>query len=469
MPYQGERASKVSHSDIVKNPEVRAFLESCEHITEPSEEEGRAVASGFIEPPSGPGAMVLPERVIATDGSSYESSIDDRFPSTKVGYVKVGSVLIDMVQFNSLRVEEGRFVDPFRVAKLQRNNDSLTFSMPSANVILKGKSSLRDSFRAVIDEHLYSAKTRFVADDPGTSLRTTLFHMAARRAGPHGTQDPARLLLHLCPSCKHPDVEVKDIPGPQHCPECEAEVYPADCLRVWEEVADFQSNVEAFNRFMMLVEHMIPMHYLRFLVEKSPASLSSLAFFVDGPLAVFGNGAWLHGSIMKFLGEVRARMAELGQPNVLVIGLQKTGQVVDHVQVINRFIPSNRVFAIDDEYRYKYINAGKTPSGNGFGHETYYGQDFIFKTASGKVFVLGVPYPFESKAPAGIDFITAKTEIARYGDLGRALALVSHFETDLYQNALIPVALAHRYTSISLMPGGRVLDLLTRRAFEADR
>lgn len=33
---------------------------------------------------------------------------------------------------------------------------------------------------------------------------------------------------------------------------------------------------------------------------------------------------------------------------------------------------------------------------------------------------------------------------------------------DLYENAVIPVALAHRHASISLAPGGKVLDLVTR-------
>jgi hypothetical protein len=33
---------------------------------------------------------------------------------------------------------------------------------------------------------------------------------------------------------------------------------------------------------------------------------------------------------------------------------------------------------------------------------------------------------------------------------------------DLYDNALVPVALANRHASISLVPGGKVLDLLVR-------
>lgn len=463
MPYQREFASKTAHLDIVKNPEVAAFLGECEYLTTPSDDQGQALASRFVAPPP-IGEARLPEHVIAMDGSYYESSIDERLPSTRLGYVKVGSVLIDMARYRQLRVQNGRFVDPFRVAEVENSNSPLTFCLPSANVRWKGKTSVRDSFRAAVDDSLYSSKTRFNEADPSTSLRATLFHLAWLRPGDMATTSPRSLMVHKCPTCGVGPIEVQDRPVNQACPRCGADVYPSDCLRLWEEVADHQSNVQALSRFMLQVEHLLPIHYIRFLAENSLPSLASTAFFIDGPLAVFGNGAWLHGVILRCLADINARLFQRGLPGILVIGLQKTGQVVDHATLVDRFIPANRLLAIDDEYRYKYILAVREPSHNGFGSDTYYGQDFIYKTPSGRVFVFALPYPFPSKASIGIDFIRAKTEFYRYEGLSRALALINHFESDLYENAVVPIALAHRYTAISLMPGGRVLDLLTRKA-----
>lgn len=461
MPYEGETANKTSHSDIIRNPEVSQFLQDCDYLTPPSDDEGRALAARFEVPPPADAAL-LPEHVIAVDGSYHESSIDDRLPSTKIGYVKVGCVLIDMAQYKGLRVLNGRLVDPFKVAELQSNNSPLTFALPSANIRWKGQSSVRDSFRAAVDEHLYSDKTRFNSSDPSTSLRTTLFHLASLRQGNLGTGDPGRLKLHKCPSCGQPDVELVDQPDQQYCPACKAPLYPSDCLRLWEEVTDYQSNVQALSRFMLQVEHMLPVHYIRYLAQHSMASLSSTAFFVDGPLAVFGNGAWLHASILRFLASTNRKLLDAGLSKTVMIGLQKTGQVADHALMISRFVQPNRILAIDDDYRYQYILAGRDPSDNGFGSETYYGQDFIFKTLSGRVFVLSLPYPFESKSSVAPSFAALKTETWRYSELGLALTLISHFESDLYENAVVPVALAHRYTAISLVPGGKVLDLLTR-------
>lgn len=466
MPYQGEFASKASHYDIVKNPDVARFLKDCDYLKEPSDGEAKSLAAHFVEPPPFSGTM--PDRIIATDGSYHESSLNDRLPHTRVGYVKVGCVLIEMSQFGALRVLDGRFVDPFRVAELQENNSPLTFTLPSANIRWMGKASVRDGFRAALDSQLQSVPTRFNPIDRLTSLRTTLFHLACRRAGDMATNDATKLKIHKCPSCKEGPVELADVEEQQFCPKCKSEVYPSDCLRLWEEVEDYQSNIQAMTRFMMQLEHMLPIHYLRYLESNSLSLVASLAFFVDGPLAVFGNGAWLHAVILRYLGELNARLAVLGRPPVTIIGLQKTGQVCDHLGLIDRFLPNNRLLALDDDYRYQYILSGRDPSLNGFGSETYYGQDFIFKTPSGRVFVFALPYPYAAKADAGTKFATEKVEVARYASLPQALALICNFESDLYENAVIPIALAHRYTAISLMPGGRVLDLLTKQALHTE-
>ncbi len=459
MPYPGELASKAAHAEIVRNPEVAEFLGQCTYLTPPSDEECMAVANLFVPPPDL--EEKLPSFVIAVDGSNYESSIDDRLPSTKVGYIKIGAVLIDLQSFQSLR--DGPFVDPFRVAALQNDNSSLTFSIPSANIRWGAHQTVRESFRALVDQHFYNPRTRFKDTDASTSLRSTLFHLASRRPGEMQTTTPRKLKIFKCPCCEKGPIEIRDVPSQQFCQLCGAEVYPSDCLRLWEDVAEYQSNQIPISRLMLILEHLIPFHYIRYLFKTAPLLLSGMTFFIDGPLAIFGNAAWLHRSIMIFLQEVNQRLAKDNLPPLLIIGLQKTGQVVDHVNFIERFVPNNRLFAIDDHYRYKYILSGREPSHNGFGYETYYGQDFIYKTPTGRTFVFALPYPYKSKDEPGVDFVQEKIRFARYSQLSQAIQLINLLESDLYKNAVVPIALAHRYTAISLQPGGQVLDLLTRR------
>ncbi len=461
MPYDGELASKSAHSDIIKNPEIQAFLKECEYLTPPSQEECEKLAAQFSEVPSTEDVQ-LPSFAIAVDGSPYEASLDEQLPSTKIGYIKLGAILIDLEDFAGLKV--GKYVDPFRVAQLQDNNSSFTFFVPSANIRWGGKQAVRESFRALVDRQFLDEKTRFKKDDPATSLRTTLFHLASRRADEElRTGDPTTLKLHKCPSCGAGPVTLQDIPEQQFCTYCNEEVYPTDCLRIWEEVSDYQSNQAAINRLMNILEHLMPFHYMRFFADQAPIQLGGIAFFVDGPLAIFGTAAWIHRSIMIYLYEINARLKKHGIPPILIVGLQKSGQVVDHVNFVDRFLPDNRLFAINDEYRYKYILAGREEAKNGFGYETYYGQDFIYKTSTGRTFVFGLPYPYDTKNPTGVNFIKEKVKFENYPQLQRAIKLINHFESDLYENAVIPVALAHHYTAISLQPGGRVLDLLTKK------
>lgn len=465
MPYEGQFASKSAHSEFLKNPDVSQFLDQCDYLTPPSDEEGQAMAERFVDPPSDD--VELPPLVVATDGSNHESSLDDKLPSTKVGYIKIGALLIQMGQYGSLR--DGKFVDPFKVASLQDNNSALTFSLPSANIKWKGKTNVRDSFRAVMDQQFMGAATRFNENDPRTSLRSTLFELASLRPGKLGTGNTRKLKIHKCPTCGEENgdgIVVEDIPDQQYCPVCGAEIYPTDCLRIWEEVNDYQSNLAAISRLMLVLEHLIPLHYMRFLFQTRPLVLSGMAFFVDGPLAIFGTSAWLHRSIMIFLQQVNKKLESKGQGPLTIIGLQKTGQVVDHVNLIDRYIPNNRILAIDDEYRYKFILSGRDPSGNGFGYETYYGQDFIFKTSNGRTFVMALPYPYAAKELPGRDFIKEKIKLENYPNLPQALKLINYLESDLYENAVVPIALAHRFTAISLKPGGRVLDLLTRKSLQ---
>lgn len=463
MPYEGQFANKASHSDFIKNPDVQNFLTQCDYLKVPTDEVGKTLSERFVEPPSV--SEDLPSFVVAIDGSSYESTLDDKLPSTKVGYIKIGALLIQLDQYASLR--QGRFVDPFRVAELQDNNSALTFSMPSANIKWGGKQNVRESFRAAMDQQFYGVHTRFDESDPSTSLRATLFYLASMRLGKLGTGDNDKLKIHKCPTCENGVEEgilIENVPEQQHCPFCGAEIYPTDCLRIWEEVNEFQSNQVAISRLMLALEHLLPLHYMRHFYQHAPLLMSGMAFFIDGPLAVFGSPHWIQTSAMSFLYEVNRKLASKGQGPLTVIGLQKTGQVVDHVHLIDRYIPNNRIMAIDDEYRYQYILAGRDPAAGGFGVGTYYGQDFIFKTPSGRTFVMGLPYPFRSEKISGKNFAQEKVKLEHYPQLPQALRLINYLESDLYENAVVPIALAHRFTAISFQPGGRVLDLLTRNA-----
>lgn len=450
MPYNGQAAGKGGHADFVRNPDVQAFLQACEYMRPPSDEEGRVIAATFN---TAPGAVPprLPEYVVASDASKSDKAINEKLPSTQIGFIKVSHVLIQMSTYAELIDPATRFVDPFKVAELHRNAAPITYTLPGSNIRYKGAQSVKDGFRHAVFSQLGADRAgggqhRFILTDTLLALNDN------------------NVVVDKCAAC-HVKHDFVFTPKEQilACDTCGASVYMTDWLRLHEGVSDFGDNTVAMTRMMNCIEHLLLVAFIRQIFDADTMALAKIAFVMDGPLAIFGQPAKLHARIMAFLYKVNRRLAELKQEPLLVIGLQKTGEVMDHANMISRFLPSGVIRILDDEYRNKHIKGSEAPAAN-FGNETYYGQDFLFKTERSRIFNFAIPYMLEDKKVTnGTKFAQLKCDQKAYGSLiERACDLIRYFELDLYESAIVPVALAHRHASISITPGGKVLDIITK-------
>lgn len=449
MPYNRERGSKSGHMDLVKNPDVENFLENCDYMREPSEADGHKIAEAFILAPL---SNKLPLLVVASDGSPYSEPLTDKFPSTQIGYVKISLVLINLEEFDALTEPGTRYVDPFKAAKIHRNAEGIAFTLPGSNIRYKGAKTVRDGFRRAVYDQYKDGRTNFQPNGEYT-LADTLLNIFGGQVN-----------LEKCPSCggiPASSFNFTSINSVLTCADCGEQVFLTDKLRLHEQLSDFGDNTSAMTRFMNVTEHLLVASYVRLLLDINPVGLSSMGFIVDGPLAIFGQPAKIHAPLMAFYHQMATELNKRGLNPPVIIGLQKDGQVMEHARAINRFIMPGSYRPVDDVYRAEFIKGNEMQNAN-FGHETYYGQDFIFKTESNRIFTVGVPYPFPDKRnPA--EFAKKKVDSTSYGEsLARAFSLIRYFEFDLYENAVVPIALAHRHASISLVPGGKVLDLVTR-------
>lgn len=459
LPYKNEYADKTSHFDMVLNPDIQNFLDTCSYMVEPGENDAQFIRDKFVDVPES--TRRIPTNIISVDGSYYEASVRDEIPTTKVGYVKIGNVLIKRDMFKALS-NGGRFVNPFRVAEISKDTTTHTFVLPSANIRYRDEKDVKDGFRRALDDEF--RKLCSIEGDSKTSLRRTLFKLSSYRDGKkQGGLDS--IYIHKCPNCELRDIELQEGEDYQNCQNCGNKLFPTDCLRIWEDVGDTASNQTALNRLMNVLEHIFVAHYIRIIVEKNPTSyasvLDNMCFFVDGPLAVFGTPAWIHRCMMAYLEEVNTTMRQSGFSDIKVLGLMKTGYVVDYFKMISKYIEDGKIYCLEDEVRYKYMNYNDNPPKT-FGSETYYGQDFLFKTRSGRLFVFNVPYPWGDKHDLD-QFNRNKTEIGNYVNIGVYTRLLEDFECDLYENSVVPIALAHKYTAISMEPGSKVLDILSKR------
>jgi hypothetical protein len=121
---------------------------------------------------------------------------------------------------------------------------------------------------------------------------------------------------------------------------------------------------------------------------------------------------------------------------------------VDHAIQIEGHIPPSTVLPLSNEYIYKYVIPGDPASPDPYGKNTYWGGKLIFKAADGNVYVATIPTG---------DFRIAPT-ITDYLNLPDILAVLSSLRCSMYDNALVPIALANKLVSLSDFPSSRILE-----------
>ncbi len=466
MPYPGELAGKTGHSEILSNPDVQQFLTQCADIPKPAAIDFKALVGGFKKILVGTELPEpLPELVLAIDGSTYEASIDDRAPSRRVGYVKISSVLLNFERYMAARSSEDRFVDPFEINALRKNTSALSFALPGSYMYLTPGERVTTSFRRRVFECFTGEQTMLM----GSIRLLDTLHFLSRHAGKVvDVDDQEYVLIHRCGGyaadgspCDQTKILVPTASGETICPKCAGPVFSTDSLRIHEAFVEHGPNVEALNRLMSVSEHILIAHYLHAYSEKALDVVSKLCIIVDGPLAVFGQAAWVHRAILLTIQDIQKKLHSAGLPKLLIIGFQKTGRLREHIDSISHDIPEGSYFPVTDEYRYQFIDPGKLGSTKNFGDETYYGQDFVVKMPSEKTFSMMLPYPFDKTTP---DFRTAKSVSTNYAELSRVFKVVTALESAMYGGAIVPVMLAHGNASISIMPGGKVLEIVSKQA-----
>ena len=450
---------KTSHIEIVQNPDVVEFLKSCTFMREPTGEEIEEIVNSFNSI-SGFENEKLPENLITINSSSYEAHVREDIPYTNIGFVKLVSTLLKNNEF--LKLKETKFVDPFQVASLMDKKETISFVLPSSNVRYGDCETTVESFRKAMED--FFDKTR-ENEDRQTSLKSTLFWLASYA----DNNDINKIILHKCPydDCDNKNVVVYDIEEEQNCPVCGRPIYATDRLRLYEEIDDFApTNQGALGRFEKVIRHIYLAHLIRLIrknnKENSLSVLNNLAFIINGPLAIMGTAAWIHGCLMKIIYEINCELRAKGYSDLLVLGIINEGQTVySYAQLIQKHILNQSILCVSDDFRDKYINFNRKPSSTTFGSETYYGQDFIWKTKNGNIIVFNLPYFTEDKSTK-LSFKTLKSDFTKYNNLRRALILLNEMRSDMDDTSIIPLVASKKYTVIGMEPGTKVLDMLSK-------
>lgn len=444
MPYEGEFAHYQPLRRIAETDRVRQLLKRAKvHGPAPSDVSVRP------KPQSAPPSTSTPDFIVAIDGSHAEVPVRNGYPGARVGYCTVASVLLDLKLTGEL--DACRPVDPveFRRTEAAATIDA---ALPGTNVVTRDHVAARHAFREAVFDVFHDV---IVDEDDRTSLLETFEALLKQKPQDDGQKCPYE--QEGCAERVTVGAGLHSCPCPKKRP-----IYSTDALRLSESFRDLGTNGEAFGEVTQVWERVLLVHLLRCLERRGwLANVHRLAFFLDGPLAVFGHPAWLSAAIRDELKRLNALVRLQTGTDLLLLGVEKTGNFVTHLQEIDETeMPGARLFAprtyllLTDEYikrRVVYSDSDKR-----YGKDTYFGRKFFYKTANGALIVGTIPFLTDDQ-----DTLTTD-DVSPYPQFGTACDLLDRLVSSRYANAVSPLVSAHAQAAIPLHIGAKVLQQLAR-------
>lgn len=439
MPYEGEFASYRSINRIAQTDRVKALLTKA-RVLAPSETRASIVPQVAPEAPTS-----KPSFAVAIDGSYSEVPVKNGYPGAHVGYVTVASVLLNLQELDQL--DQQRPINPAEFRKTEQAA-TVDAALPGSNVVTREHRRAKAAFREALFEVFHDAVVD--SENPSTLL-DTFKHLLSFKP----TTNPQK--------CPHDDCDEEFVIGPNtsSCPSArKCRVYPTDALRIHERFNDVGSNGEAFGLVMTTWERVLLVHLLRcFEYRKWLDGLGNLAFFVDGPLGVFGPPAWLSAAISTELKRLNTIVRQKTGNDIVIVGIEKSGAFVAHFDEIDpsetpgemRFAP--RTYSLlTDNYIKQRISL--SDSDRRYGQDTYFGRKFFYKTKTGARIVASIPFLTDVQDTLDSD------DISLYPQFGNVCGTLDRLVSSRYPNSLSPIVSAHAHAAIPLHLGTKVFQQL---------
>lgn len=434
-PY--ERASKASHHHIINDAAVAEMLKSL--YLPPRDGEGE-LAKLLIEFEP---VETQVQHVIAIDGGYTEAPVRSGFPNSAIHFFQFGALHFKVEDLE--RLDAARHIAPEDMQRL-KSIERVKFALPTRGARRNDCESLCETVRKCLQEFL--SRERLGED---SSLMDTLAWFVFRRykdgaraaddsewtvsTSPH--DDKGAMLLSE--SAMAADYTFK-------CPRTGKTIYLADVFRLHERIEDESGAASVAGYIAGVVEHLILLHIVRLLLKKNPGVLKHVLFIMDRPTGWFGVTAPMHKLMLELCGWLFDKHC------FFLAGLEKSGAFVEHAQAIQAQMPRGTVLVLNDAYIYRYISPGEENPSRAYAETSYYGHKVIFRSRQGSMYVVSLPVRGLSKSPSAADI----------PNLSEVLTHVEQLRCDMYENALLPIALANKLVSLSAHPSSQILRAFAR-------
>lgn len=428
MPYKGgarlsgERASKLGHLDVIRSELVNELIDKFEQY-EPDEVETSANWK-TVESDGEPLRLIF-----AVDGS--KQTVRSDFPPYKeLSFIKTTLLRLDQHALAKIDPEV-----PHPLALRDIMTDAAMYHatvLPLKGIRIAGKNNY-DAVRQIIFESL---RDQSLGQEPYNTLKWLAYEQwdGQQRTSPGF-------------SCPHCEEEVEGLPykaDEGKCEHCGGHLYLTDMIGFHLEMGEDAAPDSVATAYMMIHETLLVFTGIRYFWEKGKFNVLGNALFLkDGPLT-------LRGQYSKLVIPIR-NLFEFAQKNgiaIHLVGQEKTGVFVDHLEVVSRHAPSGSVFAPNNDYIRREVQHRPERS-EPYGSRTNYGNKLFVKVDDYHHLVLSLPTG-QYKDTTSIDVLMGYKEI-----LATLPSILSH----RHECALVPIELANGVASLSSYPSAAVLKM----------
>ena len=432
MPYRNEYASGDSLWRLVESESVKEFggvirRDGPGEAADPPAE---------LAPPRGRNAV---SRVIVIDGSSVVSEVRNGYPGAEAALLQIAAVVIDIGALRNL--PQGTIPRPSAIRAME-DPQTLDAVLPGRNVVRAGVAgdTPEQFFRHTVYETLAGRRV----DDDHETLLETMRAITPPRSFPCPDEGCGERIFIDAGTMER---------------RCSHHVFETDGLRLHERFEDYGSSAQAYTAMRQVVEHLVLVNIMRYFERTARWNVfRNTAFVMDGPLAIFGMPAWLKDHVGREVERLHERALANGGPGVLLFGVEKSGQFLDHLGALDRSdgegprgrLASGLALAPDRAYTHRHI-ALRPVDAKPHGVVTDYGRRVLYKNSRGSHSI--VMTPIVNGAGADRDCV----DEAAYPRLGEALDIMDELSTYLYEDGFAPLVRAHAHAAIPLKAGTGLL------------
>lgn len=434
MPYQagkhlpGERASKLGHLQVVKSALVGKLVEAFESDAAPEASQPAAWKewTGEAEP--------LPI-VFAVDGSHLPVA-SSRPPYKELMFVKTALIRLDAVRLGRI---DRHSPNPFALRDLLQDAAVYHATVFPLRHVWLPHATLYDTVREIAFESM--------RDDLSGAALDTLRWLAYEK----WTDEKKALPLFECPHCRETKATLPFDATEGTCPACHKPIYITDMLGFHQEMTEDAASQNVPSSYRSIHETLLLFAGVKYYWEHDRKTLGECLFVKDGPLSLRAQYSKLVAPIRKFLSHALAA----GAP-VHILGQEKTGYFVDHLQMLTNYLPCDkrvRFFTPGTDYVTTEVQRRQS-GGAPYGKDTNYGAKMFLAWREHHRMVVSIPTGQFLRDPTFKDLIGAD----------RIFATIPDILGYKHEDSLLPIELANGIASMSTYPSAQILKLFSENA-----